>query len=123
MSATRAEIKILSFEDVKRIITEGKLHLLGRSESQQKIYDAFYDKILVSWSSVGDYVLVKKLGLPGEIDLTQPRKQRVSKPFPSHMKNVVKCLQNDFPYYFERKYFSERNYRKVIYNKPMFFFY
>ena len=103
MADHRGEIKKLSFENVREIIITGQLHLLGRSESQQRVYDQFYDKILGEWDSVGDYILVEKLGIPLEIESseTKSRKKKAARPFPTNMKNVVKCIPNDFPYYFD----------------------
>lgn len=94
----RDPIPLLSFEDVKEIIVSGSLEKLGRSEEQQKVYDSFYDNVIVKeWKSGGDYILANKFGAQTEIC---DARRSVIRPLQG-VKSTVLLLPNDFPYHFE----------------------
>ena len=87
----------LSFSEIKTIIEQGHLELLGRSPSQKLEYRNFRSTTLNSWNSITDYLLVSKFG--EEEHFGDNGKRYVVRPLKNTFK--IEVLKNDFPYNFE----------------------
>lgn len=101
MSVDRLRDKILSFSEIKCIVNENRLELLGRSSEQQKQYLVFIQEVIpLSWVSISDYLLATKFDLDVESDNQNMKK--VKRPLSSGNKIILKLFKNDFPYHFEK---------------------
>jgi hypothetical protein len=87
----------LGFSEIKTIIEQGRLELLGRSPSQKLEYRNFRSTTLNSWNSITDYLLVSKFG--EEEYFGDNGKRYVVRPLKNTFK--IEVLKNDFPYNFE----------------------
>ncbi len=91
----------MSFQEIKDIIANDKLDVLGRSVEQQEQYDKFCIQVLrKEWCSTADYILHTKFGVPTAT--CEDHKKAAIKPFPEEYQTErLVLLENDFPYYFE----------------------
>jgi hypothetical protein len=93
----------IPWNDLQRIIQCDALHLLGRSDPQQLVYQTFNASLKEEWDSAASFLLHSKFGLPVDRStLTHSpsiiSKKRVSIP---QTFQTLKLLPNDFPYNFE----------------------
>lgn len=95
---TRPPIPLLSWEDVKEIIQSGNLALLGRSDDQQAMYNAFRTNLKSEWDTVGDYILATKFGLSVVLNHESGKKVSVRQEI---TEDRIVAAPNDFPYNFE----------------------
>lgn len=100
----------LSFQQIKLIITDNKLELLGRSDSGQQEYVSFMHEVVKKeWVTVADYILHSKFDLPYSVaadsidchDTNSNSKKMAVLPSEEDRKPTTKLLLNDFPYNFE----------------------
>ena len=92
----RPSFPMLSWPEVKRIIGDGRLDLLGRSASQQQTYRQFREQLELEWASVSDYILCTKLSYE---EGTKDGKRIAIRPTIVQTRTVL--LENDFPYHFD----------------------
>jgi len=89
----------MSWEECKRVISEGRLEVLGRSMAQQEQYNAFMEGVRKEFETVHDFILVTKFGLDASAVNSETGKRSV--PTPIDISNdVIKLFLNDFPYNF-----------------------
>ena len=94
------EVK-MTWEEVKHIITQGDLHLLGRSKDQQEVYDTFYNQTKSEWISIADFLLFSKFNYPIIIDEVTGKKSVKRDGSMISEEEKTRLAPNDFPYYFE----------------------
>ena len=92
----RPSFPMLSWPEVKKIIQDGRLDLLGRSASQQQVYRQFREQLEIEWKSVSDYILCTKLSYE---ESSHEGKRVAVRPAEVQTRTVL--LENDFPYHFE----------------------
>ena len=104
----RKGVDCLNFKQIKEIVDENKLELLGRAPDAQLVYRAFMDDIVKrDWESIGDFILASKFGLPVKSAGPTGRKYvpiatKENGELAADIKTpVIKLLKNDFPYNFE----------------------
>ena len=93
----RESSSCLSFSEIKDIIEQDHLELLGRSPSRQLEYNNFRSNLLNSWNSISDFLLVSKFG--EEEILADNGMRSVVRPLKNTFR--IEVLKNDFPYNFE----------------------
>ena len=93
-------IRRMSFEKIDTHIRKNELDALVRSPTDQEIYRASLRETREKWSSVSDFILHDKFKLPYAID-ADSGKYFVPRSEDKMVAQVV-CMENDFPYYFER---------------------
>lgn len=93
----RESSNCLSFSEIKNIIEQDRLELLGRSPSQRLEYKNFRSNLLNSWNSISDYLLVSKFG--EEAIMGDNGMRSVVRPLKNTFR--IEVLKNDFPYNFE----------------------
>ena len=96
-AAVKEHYPVLNWQDVKKIIDEGSLEKLGRSNDQQKKYNEFCNQLRVDWESVTDYILVSKLNFKCIIS---NHGKKVAERSPIVETRTV-ISKNDFSYNFE----------------------
>ena len=92
--------KCLNFAEIRDIIAQDRLELLGRSPKQQAEYQEFCASLKRSWASTTDYLLASKFN--AETVTREDGKRFVIRPLKVPDVNEIKVLINDFPYNFER---------------------
>mmetsp|Transcript_15627 Transcript_15627/g.21424 ORF Transcript_15627/g.21424 Transcript_15627/m.21424 type:complete len:156 (-) Transcript_15627:90-557(-) len=93
----RQIFECLNFEEIKTIVDEDRLELLGRSHRQQEQYEDFCRGIRALWISVSDYLIASKFNT--EVYFNIEGKKCVKRPI-TNCDGIVLVL-NDFPYNFE----------------------
>lgn len=103
MDTYRDEIPLLTWQDVKSIISSNDLAKLGRSNAQKAEYFAFCDQLALNWRSTRDYILVQKFLFPETIDHDSGKK-KANTDFLVENPGYVKFLlvENDYPYHFDK---------------------
>jgi len=89
--------ELLNFHDIKIIVENDKLELLGRSPLQQEKYDDFCSGIRNQWQSVSDYLIASKFNT--EICFNMEGKKCIKRPLTNC--DGIALVLNDFPYNFE----------------------
>jgi hypothetical protein len=99
----RREYPLLFWSDIKSVIDNDQLELLGRSNEQQQAYNQFREKLTTEWNSVRDYLFVTKFGC--ETIYEGGKRQANLKEFYNSNSSQLALHLNDFSYNFEKGLF------------------
>lgn len=96
----RKGVDCLSFAQIKQIVAEDRLELLGRSPAGQAQYEQFMRSVVrAHWDSVADYILVQKFGLEEAVNEASGKKKAIVNAS-ADGEPQYRLLRNDFPYNF-----------------------
>ena len=98
----RINLNPMKWDTLKEIISNDRLHVLGRSFPQHKSYVSFTKKVRGEWKGVSDYILATKIGVPFKLG-EDNKKMVVREDMNSNpeFNGKLFLLENDFPYNLE----------------------
>jgi hypothetical protein len=95
---SRPPVPLMSWDTIKDIVDSGDLAPLGRSDTQQAVYDDFRSRLNSEWESVSDFVLATKFDIHAEINPSTGKKAARRDEI---CEDKIVMHRNDFPYHFE----------------------
>jgi hypothetical protein len=99
LEALDCKTRAFSWEELRAVVSAGRLDLLGRSDEQQCAYDAFAADLRLVWHSPSDYLLFSKFGVSYHLD--GDGRRRAANAVSDSDSSRLALVPNDFPYHFE----------------------